>query len=85
MDPSPTAEATRFTLSARMSQTADLLQAILDHESGHGSEHGAGCEGQHSGSADAKGCRSEAEGVIRNFKALSPSQIQDMLNFLRSL
>jgi CxxC motif-containing protein (DUF1111 family) len=28
---------------------------------------------------------SEADGVIRNFKALSPSQIQDILNFLRSL
>jgi CxxC motif-containing protein (DUF1111 family) len=28
---------------------------------------------------------SEADGVIRNFKSLSPSQIQDILNFLRSL
>jgi len=28
---------------------------------------------------------SEAEAVIRNFKLLSPSQIQDLLNFLRSL
>jgi cytochrome c peroxidase len=30
-------------------------------------------------------CGSEANAVIRNFKALSPSQVQDLLNFLRSL
>jgi len=28
---------------------------------------------------------SEADAVIRNLKLLSPSQIQDLLNFLRSL
>ncbi len=66
-------------------RTADLLQAILDHQSDYGSEHGASCDGQWSDAADAKNCRSEADGVIRNFKALRPSQIQDMLNFLRSL
>jgi CxxC motif-containing protein (DUF1111 family) len=31
------------------------------------------------------GWDSEANGVIRQFKALSPSQVQDILNFLRSL
>jgi hypothetical protein len=30
-------------------------------------------------------CGSEADGVIRNFKMLSPLQVQDILNFLRSL
>jgi hypothetical protein len=30
-------------------------------------------------------CGSEANAVIRNFKALSPSQVQELLNFLRSL
>ncbi|HZR28567.1 MAG TPA: di-heme oxidoredictase family protein [Terriglobales bacterium] len=30
-------------------------------------------------------CGSEANGVIRNFNSLSPSQKQDLLNFLRSL
>ncbi|HTC94956.1 MAG TPA: di-heme oxidoredictase family protein [Terriglobales bacterium] len=30
-------------------------------------------------------CGSEANGVIRNFNSLSPSQQQDLLNFLRSL
>jgi CxxC motif-containing protein (DUF1111 family) len=59
-------------------RTADLLQAILDHKS-------AGCEGQHGEAVEVKNCRSEAEGVIRNFELLSASQIQDILNFLRSL
>ena len=66
-------------------RTADLLQAILDHQSDHGSEHGAGCDSQRSSAADAKTCRSEADAVIRNFKLLSASQVQDLLNFLRSL
>jgi len=30
-------------------------------------------------------CNSEANGVINNFNALSSSQQQDLLNFLRSL
>ncbi len=53
-------------------RTSNLLQAIEDH-------------------ADRGNCRgwgqtcSEADGVIQNFKALSASQIQDILNFLRSL
>jgi hypothetical protein len=29
-------------------------------------------------------CGSEAKGVIANFNALSPSQQQDLVNFLRS-
>ena len=62
-------------------RTADLLQAI--HE--HSSEHSSGCEGQLTGSSAEKNCCSEADGVIQNFKLLSPSQIQDILNFLRSL
>jgi hypothetical protein len=58
--------------------TADLLQAVLAHQSGHS----PGCEIAHS---EDKSCRSEADGVIQKFKLLSPSQIQDLLNFLRSL
>ncbi|MBZ5618175.1 MAG: hypothetical protein LAQ69_05470 [Acidobacteriia bacterium] len=33
----------------------------------------------------SRNCGSEANGVINNFNALSPSQKQDILNFLRSL
>jgi hypothetical protein len=66
-------------------RTADLLQAILDHQSDHGSEHGAGCDRQRSSAADANNRQSEADAVIRNFKLLSASQVQDLLNFLRSL
>ena len=59
-------------------RTADLLQAVLAHHSGHSPR----CEIAHS---EDKSCRSEADGVIQKFKLLSPSQIQDLLNFLRSL
>lgn len=66
-------------------RTSDLVQAILAH---------ADCGGdsprrrwgfdrdhfQHFGD-----CKSEANGVIRNFNTLSPAQQQDILNFLRSL
>jgi CxxC motif-containing protein (DUF1111 family) len=52
-------------------RTSDLTQAILAHASPRN------CRGQF--------CQSEANGVIRNFESLSPSQIQDLLNFLRSL
>jgi CxxC motif-containing protein (DUF1111 family) len=58
-------------------RTADLLQAIQEHSSG--------CGGPFAGKPDEKNCISEADAVIRNFKLLSPSQIQDILNFLRSL
>ncbi len=63
-------------------RTSDLLQAITDHGSG-------GCGGQYdqrfNRQAGQGNCGSEADGVIRNFKMLSPSQVQDLLNFLRSL
>jgi CxxC motif-containing protein (DUF1111 family) len=67
-------------------RTSDLLQAILEH-SEPTSAHSAGrCEAERSGSTDEKNCfSSEATNVIRNFKSLRPSQIQDILNFLRSL
>ncbi len=48
-------------------RTANLLEAIRAHTSGHGLSG------------------SEADAVIHNFKLLSPAQIQDILNFLRSL
>jgi CxxC motif-containing protein (DUF1111 family) len=59
-------------------RTADILQAVLAHQPGLGS----GCEPVPS---QDKSCRSEADAVIRKFKLLSPLQIQDILNFLRSL
>ena len=61
-------------------RTSDLLQAIKEHGD-------SGCQDQHFRFGGQKqGCGgSEADGVIRNFKALNPSQVQDLLNFLRSL
>ncbi|HKM85087.1 MAG TPA: di-heme oxidoredictase family protein [Terriglobales bacterium] len=59
-------------------RTSDLLQAIKDHSSDD-------CRGQYDHRSDQRNCGSEADGVIRNFKTLSPSQVQDLLNFLRSL
>lgn len=47
-------------------RTADLLQAIIEHD----------C---------TQSCGSEASGVVKNFRQLSPNQQQDILNFLRSL
>ena len=67
-------------------RTSDLLQAINDHS---GSDHGGfgsnDCRASNDHRSDQGNCRSEADGVIRNFKMLSPSQVQDILNFLRSL
>ncbi|MGB7333212.1 MAG: di-heme oxidoredictase family protein [Terriglobales bacterium] len=60
-------------------RTSDLLQAIKDHSD---SEN---CGGKHETRAAQQNCSSEADAVIRNFKALSVSQVQDLLNFLRSL
>ncbi len=62
-------------------RTSDLLQAIQDHLS-------TDC-----GSSNTRGritnstqnCTSEANAVIRRFNSLNRSQMQDMLNFLRSL
>jgi CxxC motif-containing protein (DUF1111 family) len=59
-------------------RTSDLLQAIKDHSPD-------GCGGQYDHRSSQFNCGSEADGVIRNFKMLSPSQVQDLLNFLRSL
>ncbi|MGA6981311.1 MAG: di-heme oxidoredictase family protein [Candidatus Sulfotelmatobacter sp.] len=60
-------------------RTSDLLQAIEDHRSG------ANCHAPGSLAPLLPSCSSEADTVIRNFKALRPLQIQDILNFLRSL
>jgi len=63
-------------------RTSDLLQAIQAHSD---------CNGPGGGPAQTRvfgqsgGCSSEANGVINNFNALTPSQQQDILNFLRSL
>ena len=59
-------------------RTADLLQAVLAHTS----ERSSDCKIAQS---NEKSCSSEADAVIQKFKLLSPSQIQDLLNFLRSL
>jgi CxxC motif-containing protein (DUF1111 family) len=61
-------------------RTSDLLHAILAH-AGAGND----CRGQHYQRLGQGNCGSEANEVIRNFRALSPSQMQDILNFLRSL
>jgi len=67
-------------------RTSDLLQAINDHSSDHSSsDHGSSVDCRSDRRSDQRNCGSEANGVIRNFKMLSPSQIQDILNFLRSL
>jgi hypothetical protein len=62
-------------------RTSDMLAAIEDHASP------AGCGGNlRWGSHNrTQSCGSEANGVIRRFNALSASQKQDILNFLRSL
>jgi CxxC motif-containing protein (DUF1111 family) len=63
-------------------RTSDLLQAIEAH---------ADCGGNNSDRNDnhdrfsRSHCDSEANGVIRNFNHLNPTQVQDILNFLRSL
>jgi len=60
-------------------RTTDLLQAI----SAHGSK-GQNCRPDTRSSA-SEACSSEANAVILRFLSLSPSQKQDILNFLRSL
>jgi CxxC motif-containing protein (DUF1111 family) len=60
-------------------RASDLLQAIKDHsDSGN-------CQGQYDRRSGQQSCGSEADAVIRSFKTLNPSQVQDLLNFLRSL
>jgi CxxC motif-containing protein (DUF1111 family) len=59
-------------------RTSDLLQAILMHA----------CGPVTAGPPPAgppPACNSEAQGVVGQFNNLSPSQKQDILNFLRSL
>jgi CxxC motif-containing protein (DUF1111 family) len=63
-------------------RTSDLLQAIYDHTS---SVNGSSVDCRSDRRSGQRNCGSEADAVIRNFKLLSPSQIQDILNFLRSL
>ena len=62
-------------------RTSDLLQAIQAHSDCNGREG----RGQGGGARQSGGCSSEADAVINNFNALTPSQQQDILNFLRSL
>jgi CxxC motif-containing protein (DUF1111 family) len=54
-------------------RTSDLLQAIQAHASND-------CT-----SRSRQSCGSEANAVVRRFNSLNPSQVQDVLNFLRSL
>ncbi|HKW15986.1 MAG TPA: di-heme oxidoredictase family protein [Terriglobales bacterium] len=61
-------------------RTSDLMRAIFAH-AGSGND----CRGQHFTRLSQGNCGSEANQVIQNFQSLSPSQMQDVLNFLRSL
>ena len=60
-------------------RTSDLLQAIQAHASDCGSGR------SRFGGNVSQSCGSEASDVIRRFNSLSRSQMQDVLNFLRSL
>lgn len=60
-------------------RTSDLLQAIEDHASS-----GEDCRGDHD-RFHRRHCASEANAVVRNFQSLTAAQMQDVLNFLRSL
>jgi hypothetical protein len=59
-------------------RTSDLLQAILMHACGSPLAGGPS-------SGPPPNCGSEAQAVVGQFNNLSPSQKQDILNFLRSL
>jgi CxxC motif-containing protein (DUF1111 family) len=61
-------------------RTSDLLEAIRAHAS-----PGPDCPSQTSRKSSGMTCASEANGVISKFNALTQSQKQDILNFLRSL
>jgi CxxC motif-containing protein (DUF1111 family) len=64
-------------------RTSNLLQAIEDHaDCGSGGHHNR--EGFHQ-AYSSRNCSSESNGVVTNFNRLTPSQQQDLLNFLRSL
>jgi CxxC motif-containing protein (DUF1111 family) len=62
-------------------RTSDLLQTIQAHSDCNVS----GRPGPGGGFRQSGGCSSEANAVIDNFNALTSSQQQDILNFLRSL
>lgn len=66
-------------------RTSDLLQAIEEHADcgGNGQHHRDRDHFQ--GYSGGNNCSSESNGVVSNFNRLSPSQQQDLLNFLRSL
>ena len=81
-------------------RTSNLLEAIQDHTDAgcasnggggsgdNGNQNGQGNNGNGNGNvivAHSQSCPSEANAVIQNFNALSTSQRQDILNFLRSL
>jgi len=64
-------------------RTSDVQQAIEDHASS--TKQDKGCDTQKENRPPKPGCASEADAVIRKFNSLTPTQIQDILNFLRSL
>ena len=69
-------------------RTADLLEAIEAHsdcDSSNGNGRRRRDFSFFGPFSQSGSCRSEANGVIRNFNALTPDQQQDILNFLRSL
>jgi len=66
-------------------RTSDLVQAIQDHASGGSAGWGRGQEPNNWSSNSSQFGPSEANKVIANYNALSSSQQQDLLNFLRSL
>jgi CxxC motif-containing protein (DUF1111 family) len=64
-------------------RTSDLLRAIEDH--GSGDVQSNSCRAQQEDRPPKLDCSSEADTVIRDFRMLNPAQVQDILNFLRSL
>ena len=65
-------------------RTSDLLQAIQTHASNDCSNGRTRTSFNRTGSS-SQSCGSEANDVVRRFNSLNRSQMQDMLNFLRSL
>jgi CxxC motif-containing protein (DUF1111 family) len=68
-------------------RTSDLVQAIQDHASGGngGNGNGRGNNQEFNSNSNSQFGPSEANRVIANYNALTSSQQQDLLNFLRSL
>ena len=65
-------------------RTSDLLQAIQAHESS-GNNCGSGPSAVSAASIGSACSASEANAVVTKFNALTPSQKQNILDFLRSL